>query len=48
MKKLVLLFGLFFVVFESVNACTVNIVPLRKEYQQSKNVFLGEIISNGL
>lgn len=45
MKKFVLI--LFFVTFsfENIIACTVNIEPLRKTFRQSKNVFVGEIIS---
>lgn len=31
--------------FQNAVACTVDIEPLRKTYRQSKNVFLGEIIS---
>jgi hypothetical protein len=44
--QIIIVFALIFLIsFETVNACTVHIVPLRKDYQQSKNVFLGEIIS---
>jgi hypothetical protein len=33
------------VCFQSVNACTIEITPLRKEFKQAKSVFVGKVIS---
>lgn len=45
MKKLFLLFVLIAISFESVLACTIEITPLRKNFRQAKEVYVGEIIS---
>lgn len=45
MKKLVTLILLVLFSFENLNACTVHIESLRKTYRQSRNIFIGEIIS---